>query len=119
MKTNYFKQYVILAAGILLCGAFGLQAQGFRPGGFGGGGFGGFGGGGFGGGGFNRPTSTTGGTSQYNNNGTVGTASIQVDPVTHNIIIAADAETTRQIEQVIASLDAPEPQVLIKSAFIE
>jgi general secretion pathway protein D len=124
MKTNCFKQYVILAAGILLCGALGLQAQGFRPGGFGGGGFGGFGGGGFGGGGFggggfNRPTSTTGGTSQYDNNGTVGTASIQVDPVTHNIIIAADAETTRQIEQVIASLDAPEPQVLIKSAFIE
>ena len=54
-------------------------------GGGGGGGFGGFGG--FGGGG-NRGgygSSSTG--SQYNNNGTVGNASIYVDPDTHNIVV--------------------------------
>ena len=58
-------------------------------------------------------------TATYNNNGTVGTANISVDPVTHNIVISADKETTEQIRRVIASLDAPEPQVLIRAAFVE
>jgi general secretion pathway protein D len=42
-----------------------------------------------------------------------------VDPVTHNILVIADKETTEQIRQVIASLDAPESQVLIKAVFLE
>ncbi|MGA2870302.1 MAG: hypothetical protein ABSF34_14230 [Verrucomicrobiota bacterium] len=108
------------AAAVLFAGAVALQAQ--RYGGGGGGGGGGFGGGGFGGfgGGGNRGgygSSTT--TSQYNNNGTVGTASIYVDPDTHNIIVTSDAITAEQISNVIASLDVPKPQVLIKVVFVE
>jgi general secretion pathway protein D len=89
----------------------------------GGGGFGGFGGGGFGGaagganGGAARSTATTG--SQYNNNGTVGTAQITVDPDTHNLVIIADKETMAQIRNVLANLDTPKPQVLIKVVFLE
>jgi general secretion pathway protein D len=86
----------------------------------GGGGFGGFGG--FGGGGFNNANRNNAGsstTSQYNNNGTVGSAVISVDPVTHNIMVIADKQTSEQIAKVLASLDAPEPQVLIKVVFLE
>ena len=54
----------------------------------------------------NRGGTTSSG--QYNNNGTVGSAVISVDPVTHNIVIIADKETTEQIRRVIASLDAPD-----------
>ena len=132
MKTNCFQKYIGGVLMFLLCATFELHAQfgggggrgGGGGGGFGGGGFGGFGGGGFGGGGFgggaavNR-TASTAGSGQYNNNGTVGTANISVDPVTHNLVIVADAETMEQIRKVIASLDAPEPQVLIKAAFVE
>ena len=49
----------------------------------------------------------------------MGSAVISVDPVTHNIMVIADEETSEQIGQVIASLDAPEPQVLIKVVFLE
>jgi general secretion pathway protein D len=102
---------------VLSCAATQLHAQG-RGGGGGGGGFGGFGGGGGartgGGGGFGAS-----GSSQYNNNGSVGTATISVDPVTHKLIISADGPTMEQIRQVIASLDAPIRQVLIKVAFVE
>ncbi len=118
MKTNGFKKHLGGVLVFLLCAAFELHAQ-FRPGGGGGGGFGGFGG--FGGGGINNASrgATTSGGGQYNNNGTVGSATISVDPVTHNLVIIADKQTTEQIKQVIASLDAPEPQVLIKVAFVE
>jgi general secretion pathway protein D len=108
------------AAAVLFAGAMALQAQQRYGGGGGGGGGGGFGGfGGFGGGG-NRGgygSSTTG--SQYNNNGTVGNASIYVDPDTHNIVVTSDAITAEQISNVIASLDVPKPQVLIKVVFVE
>ncbi len=49
----------------------------------------------------------------------MGSATISVDPVTHNIIVIADKQTSDQIKMVLASLDAPEPQVLIKVAFVE
>jgi general secretion pathway protein D len=114
MKTNHFKKYFGGVLIFLLCAAFNLHAQ--QRGG--GGGFGGFGGGG-GGGTFNRGTASTANSVQYNNNGTVGSANIQVDPVTHNLVITADGPTTEQIKRVIASLDAPEPQVLIKAVFLE
>lgn len=109
---------------LLACAALQLSAQ-QRPGGGGGGGFGG-GYGGFGGGfgGFNRGGfgnnnngSATG--SPYNNNGTVGNATIEVDPDTHNIIVIADRETSMQISNVIANMDQPKPQVLIKVVFLE
>jgi general secretion pathway protein D len=117
MKTNCFKKQIGGALVFLLCATMVIHAQQRQGGGFGGG-FGGFGG--FGGGGFNsanRSATTSG--DQYNNNGSVGSATISVDPVTHNIIVIADKETSEQIKQVLASLDAPEPQVLIKVAFVE
>lgn len=116
-------KYSSVAAVILLVGSLALQAQqrygggGGGGGGFGGGGFGGFGGGGFGGNRGGYGSSTT--SSQYNNNGTVGTASIYVDPDTHNIVVTSDAITAEQISNVIASLDEPKPQVLIKVVFME
>ncbi len=120
MKTNCFKKYLGGISIILFCAALNLHAQGRGGGGgggFGGGGFGGGGarggGGGFGGGG------GAAGSSQNNNNGTVGTANIQVDPVTHNLVIIADPVIMEQIDRVIASLDVPEPQVLIKAVFLE
>ena len=121
MKTNFYKQLLGGVLIFLFCAAVQIHAQPGRGGGGGGfGGFGGFGGGGFGGGGFgggNR--GGTSGNNQYNNNGTVGNAIISVDPVTHNIVVIADRQTSEQIKRVIASLDAPEPQVLIKVVFLE
>jgi general secretion pathway protein D len=117
----------------LFCATIQIHAQGRGGGGGGrggggggggGGGFGGlFGGGGFGGaigGGANAAARTAAtSSSQYNNNGTVGTASIQVDPDTHNLIIVADPVTMEQIRKVISTLDVPKPQVLIKVVFLE
>jgi general secretion pathway protein D len=122
MKLNSFKKIYGGILAFLLCAVMEIHAQqgygGARGGGGGGfGGFGGFGGGGGGFGGGNRSGSST--SSQYNNNGSVGSATISVDPVTHNIMVIADKATSEQIGQVIASLDAPEPQVLIKVAFVE
>jgi general secretion pathway protein D len=93
MKTNGFKKIPGGVLALLLCAALEVHAQ-QRTGG--GGGFGGFG-----------------------DNGSVGSATISVDPVTHNIIVIADKQTSEQIQQVIDSLDAPEPQVLIKAVFLE
>src|ERR1017187_6089620 len=120
MKTNCFKKHLGGVLIFLLCATFELHAQYRTGGGGGGGGFGGFGG--FGGGGFNnanRNNASSSSSGQYNNNGTVGSAVISVDPVTHNIIVIADKQTSEQIRQVVASLDAPEPQVLIKVVFLE
>jgi general secretion pathway protein D len=113
MKTNCFQKYLGAVLIFLLCASPQLHAQG-RGGG--GGGFGGFGGGGGGGGGRGG---TANSSQQYNNNGTVGSASITVDPTTHNLVIVADADTMEQIKKVIASLDEPQRQVLIKVAFVE
>ncbi|HEY1787469.1 MAG TPA: hypothetical protein VGJ73_04905 [Verrucomicrobiae bacterium] len=111
----------IFGGGLMLmaCAALQLCAQ-QRPGGGGygggfGGGFGGFNRGGFGG--FGNSGATSG--SQYNNNGTVGSATIEVDPDTHNIIVIADSQTSMQISNVIANMDHPKPQVLIKVVFLE
>ncbi len=112
-------KYFSVATLLLFGGALASHAQQRTGGGGGFGGFGGFGGGGgtrgFGGG-FGSSSSSGG---QYNNNGTVGSAMISVDPDTHNIIVIADAETAMQMSNVIANLDAPKPQVLIKVVFME
>ena len=115
MKTSCFKKYLGGVLALLFCTAMEIHAQ-QRTGG-GGGGFGGFGG--FGGGNRNNNNASSSSSGQYNNNGTVGSAVISVDPVTHNIMVIADKETSEQIRQVVASLDAPEPQVLIKVVFLE
>jgi general secretion pathway protein D len=111
------KRWLTLGLGLGLCAVASLQAQqqAARPGGTGGG-FGGFGGGG--GGAANRGGSISG-TGSYNANGTVGNATISYDPDTHNITILADKDTTEEITNVIASLDRPQPQVLIKVVFLE
>ncbi len=108
MKTNYFKTICLGVLAVLLGAVMNLQAQP-RFGGFGG--FGGFGNNN------NRNNGST--TSSYNNNGSVGSATITVDPQTHNIVVIADAETSMQISNVIANLDVPKPQVLIKVVFME
>jgi len=129
MKTNNFNKIFGCVLALLLCAAMNVHAQ--RGGGGGGRGGGGGGGGGFGGGGGGARGGGGGGIgggggggggnslSQYNSNGQVGSAVISVDPVTHNIIVIADKETTAQIKKVLDSLDAPEPQVLIKVVFME
>ena len=124
MKTNHFKKQILGVLIFLVCAVFELYAGGGGGGGRGGGGGGGLGGGGFGGGaggggGGGRGAVASGASGQYNNNGMVGTAVIQVDPVTHNLVIIADAQTTEQIKRVMANLDVPQPQVLIKSVFVE
>ena len=112
-------------AAVAVAVAVAVVAGGGGGGGFGGGG-GGFGGGGaaFGGGGgagavAGARGNAANGNSAYNNNGQVGTAQISVDPVTHNLVIIADEETKEQIYRVLAELDVPVPQVLIKAVFLE
>jgi general secretion pathway protein D len=106
-------------------GGFGGGGGGRGGGGGGGGGLGAFGGGAFGGGALGGGGAAVGArgnatsSSQYNNNGTVGTAQITVDPDTHQLVIIADAVTMEQIRKVISTLDVPKPQVLIKVVFME
>ena len=120
MKTQSYEKIYSLVLAFLLVAMLAVHAQPTRGGG-GGGGFGGFGGlGGFSGGGNSSRSSGSSTTAgQYNNNGSVGSAVISVDPVTHNIMVIADEETSQQISNVIANLDAPTPQVLIKVVFVE
>lgn len=120
MKTQSSQKIYGLALALWLCATLTIHAQ-YSRGGFGGG-YGGFGGfGGYGSyGSSSRSSSSSATTSgQYNNNGTVGNAVISVDPVTHNLVVIADEETSQQISNVIANLDAPVPQVLIKVVFVE
>ena len=121
MKMTCFQKIFVCLLIFTTLAGLNLSAQ--QRGGGGGGGGGGFGGfGGFGGGGgnnFNRGATPSSSSSQYNNNGNVGSAVISVDPVTHNIMVIADKQTSEQIRRVIESLDAPEAQVLIKVVFME
>jgi general secretion pathway protein D len=106
MLNNHFKKTLAGALALWLGTTVGLHAQ-QRFGGFGG--FGGFG---------NRNNNSTT-SSTYNNNGTVGSATITVDPQTHNIVVIADEQTSLQISNVLVNLDMPKPQVLIKVVFLE
>jgi general secretion pathway protein D len=112
MTTHWFnwKRAVLTAAIVLLGAAMPALAQQRNTGGGGFRGFGGFGG-------FNNNSSSS--SSSYNNNGQVGSAIITVDPNTHNIVVIADEQTSEQISNVIANLDAPIAQVLIKVVFME
>jgi len=105
MNKSLFRSWKPLLAATGLCFFAALPAQAQFPGGFGG--FGGQ----------NRSSSTT--TRQYNSAGTVGSATISVDPETRQLIVITDAETSQQISQVITNLDRPKPQVLIKVVFVE
>jgi general secretion pathway protein D len=119
---NMIKYFNIAVVLLLFSGALAIHAQ-QRAGGGGGININLGGGGGGGGGGFNNFNrnggSSSSSSSTYNNNGTVGSATISVDPDTHNIIVIADEQTGDQISNVIANLDEPKPQVLIKVVFME
>ena len=115
MKINSFKTIFAGCLALFLCAPLELQAQ--QRGGFGG--FGGFGGLGAGGAANRAGSSQSTMAGQYNNNGSIGSAVITVDPQTHNIVVIADEETSQQISNILASLDAPKPQVLIKVVFME
>jgi general secretion pathway protein D len=118
MKTQNWKIYLAALFSVALCLALGVPAHaggGFGGGGFGGGGFGGFGGGGGGGGG-NRGSS--GSQASYTPNGQVGNATISIDD-NGNIVAMGDEETIRQIQDAVAAMDRPKPQVLIKVVFLE
>ena len=109
MKLHFLKTMGLAALAVWLGAAISLHAQQR------GGGFGGFGGGG-GNRSFNNNSSSSG---TFNNNGTVGSATITVDPETHNIVVIADEETAMQISNILMSLDVAKPQVLIKVVFVE
>lgn len=95
-------------------GAFGSSGSGGFGGSGGGsrGGGGGFGGGGFGGGGGGR-----GGISSRSNQTAAdlnGQVTIIADPDTNSLIIRTNPNNFKKVEEVIAELDRPVPQVLIK-----
>ncbi len=107
-----FNQIIKLWKPLLAVCALGMFATLPAPAQFPGGGFGGFGG-------QNQSRSSTATTRQYNSAGTVGTATISVDPETRQLIVITDEETSAQISQVVTNLDRPKPQVLIKVVFVE
>lgn len=112
---------LLILAGLSAMPLLAQQRGGGGGGGFGGGGggFGGGGGGFGGGGGGGQGNNRNSGSGNYNLNGQVGSALISVDPQTHSIVVITDTQTSQQISNVIASLDIPKPQVLIKVVFME
>lgn len=59
------------------------------------------------------------GSRQYNNATMVGDAMISSDMDSRRIIVVTDDVTNENIKAVIASLDAPKPQVLINVVFVQ
>ncbi len=111
------QRWVRLLLGLCLIGSIPAYAQ-QRTSGGGGGNFGSFGGS------ASRSTGGTGGGSSsansiYPNSTQLGTASLSVDPETRSVVVVADDETFEKINQLIARLDRPKPQVLIKVVFLE
>ena len=56
---------------------------------------------------------------QYVPNGDIGPVTFGSSPDTKQITFITDEETAKYVKQVIASLDRPKPQVLIKVVFLE
>ena len=80
------------------------------------------GGGGGGGGGTGGRGSTAGsGTSTIERpgNGQVGTANFYVDPDSRMLFVISDDATAGYVSNVVANLNRPKPQVLIKVVFLE
>ena len=59
------------------------------------------------------------GTVSYPSPGQPGSVSAYVDPQSRQLVVVTDAETARQVQQVVDSLSKPKPQVLIKVVFAE
>lgn len=108
---------VLAIALVAASGAYGQARAGGNAGGNinRGGGGGGFTVGGGGGGGFGNAN----GNRTYQNTTMVGDATITSDTETRRIIVVTDDETNENIKKVIASLDAPKPQVLINVVFLQ
>src|SRR5580704_4361534 len=85
-----------------------------------GGGGGGIGGGGGNGGQF-RPSTFGSGTtsSSYPSSTELGNVTVSVDPDTKRVFFITDEDTASSVSNVIANLDKPKPQVLIKVVFLE
>ena len=114
--------WALAALTLWLAGAVSVYAQ--ARGGGGGGGGGGFGGGGFGGGGGGAAraggSANTGASARdYPNATEPGEATVSLDQEGHGIVVMSDDETFNQMSNIIAKLDAPKPQVLIKVVFLE
>ena len=62
---------------------------------------------------------SSGGPRQYRSNTELGDAVITVDPETRSLVIVTDEDTHKELSKVIATLDQPKPQVLIKVVFLE
>ena len=62
---------------------------------------------------------TPGGPRKYRSNTELGDAVITVDPETRSLVIVTDEDTHKELSKVIATLDQPKPQVLIKVVFLE
>ncbi len=79
--------------------------------------------GGFPGGGSSqfRSSGSTGGSSSsaYPSSTSIGNVTVTADPETKRVIYITDDDTAMEVSNVIASLDRPKPQVLIKVVFLE
>ncbi len=64
-------------------------------------------------------TTTRTGAANYPSSTQVGQASISTDPETRKLVVVTDDKTAEDIGKVIANLDRPAPQVLIKVVFVE
>jgi general secretion pathway protein D len=86
---------------------------------------GGFNGGGGGNGGQFRSSSFGSGglggasSSAYPSSTEIGNVTVSVDPETKRVFFITDADTAASVSNVIANLDKPKPQVLIKVVFLE
>ena len=116
-------------------GGGGGRGGGRGGGGGGGGGFGGGGGGGFGGGGggINRNVAggtrggTTGGfgggglssSNQRASNELTGQVFVVAEPDTNSLLVSSPTRYQEQVKQIIAELDRPVRQVLIKALVVE
>jgi general secretion pathway protein D len=109
---------LVLFVGLCLSTTFAVRAQTTGRSTTGGGG----GGGGGGTGGQFRPSSgsSSGGTTSiYPNSTQLGEVTVSADPETKRVFFVTDAETATSVSNVIANLDRPKPQVLIKVVFLE
>lgn len=124
MRLTLLNTHAALLAALCLFLPPALFAQ--RTGGGGTGGGGGYGGGTGGGGlgGSSRTAGTSGGSESTPTidrpaNGQIGSANFYVDPDSRQVFVIADSNTMASVSNVIASMNKPKPQVLIKVVFLE
>ena len=104
MKPTFLTRLGLCLA---VAGALSGSALFAQPGGFGGGGRG------------NSGRNNNSGTTTYPSSTDIGQARVTYDAETRSIIVVADDETGAHIKDLVAQLDRPTPQVLIKCVFLE